>query len=1208
MAPAGGQRVQVYCRLRPGSTREKQAGLSCSTIDDKTVAVTSDSAMQRQQERTWDYDGVYAPDVDQQRVYDEVGAPILDAVMQGYNGTVLAYGQTGTGKTHTLLNVGEDRPDAGLVPRLVAALFVAIKVDVRHVYKVKASFAQIYNEQIDDLLRPKNTNLRVKPRGASHEVDGLAALECKSPSDLLAFFDQGRRQLVYAETKMNKHSSRSHAVLQLMVSRRERVMDGASAHGGSMIATQTSGKLTVVDLAGSERVKRSGADEDISGRRMKEAININTSLLGLSNVMKALSTQSPHIPYRDSKLTHMLSDALGGNCKTSLVVCASPASADVSETTGTLEFGARAMKVRTNAIVNSNEVTLDAAALAADLTEVLQLQAEGAITGQMLAMEAELRERQSQLAELEAMAETDRKRREGEMNDAITRAESVRAEAMRAGEEADSLRSLLTSAEARADAANARGRELELQLRDEVTDREELEAALAVKARAAQAAEAAAEEAAVNAHEAEAEARAAAAAAQRELIEFKRNAASALAAHNAEQAQAASEARARSHAERAEADAKLSDAHAEAAGEAAALRDELATLDAQLACALGALGEVEEESVTESRTLRHRLRVSTAGVVTKESEAARAHAELAAARLELTDVREALGHTRRDLGNAGEAAGELRAAHESELLGMRLQVHHAIEAQAAAVSTVEAAVTPLQELVSGLHERLASEQTASAAKVHALKEAFASLRDEYERTLSELHASDEERARLAAQCLAVEQLLADESHRQDELARSLEEELTNREVELQQALEESHDKSERLEEAADDAAAAALTTEALQRAVDDAESDRDDVEGRLRVSEDALHLARTERSRLEAEVESLGAITASELADAEAARLAEVRALLGEAESTEARRTAEKAALQDEAAACEAALARAHTQLTEARATGGQQRRDLWQRLKRQAVVQAAAVRTLQQSLSASRADQQRALDNAGDEMKTARSKLSDKDSELEGLRASLRSAETQHAKALAASGVTVLKHGRKGKPHPRHVRCVTNRLEWGRPDEKGRGYEKGMLIHEIRSVEGGLASETARRSGKGRNENLFLCVLARSRTLDLEFATRAARDEWWTTLDRWREAALPGSTGRTPSFGRAPAHAFLSFSGSAPSHAGLAMSATPAAAGLAISATSANALLSPIADGFELGATTPPSRTTPEQLGHTHVMPAARSRISPLPTDRSPA
>ena len=297
--PAGAERVHVYCRIRPNG-RDASATHVTSGF---SVAVTGTD--QRATTRNFEFDGVYSPDAGQQAVYDEVGAPILDAVLQGYNGTVLAYGQTGAGKTHTLLNVGDESDDAGLVPRLVAALFVQIKCDARHVYTVKASFAQIYNEQIDDLLKAGNGNLRVKPHGKANVVEGLTAIECKSASDLLNLFDSGRRAIVYAETKMNKHSSRAHAMLQINVSKRVRVLDGASGTM-SRIVSCASGKLTVVDLAGSERVKRSGADEDTSGKRMREAININSSLLGLSNVMKALSTQAAYVPHRDSKLTHML--------------------------------------------------------------------------------------------------------------------------------------------------------------------------------------------------------------------------------------------------------------------------------------------------------------------------------------------------------------------------------------------------------------------------------------------------------------------------------------------------------------------------------------------------------------------------------------------------------------------------------------------------------------------------------------------------------------------------------------------------------------------------------------------------------------------------------------------------------------------------------------------------------------------------------------
>eukprot|EP00965_Chrysotila_dentata_P036805 1224477-Pleurochrysis_carterae.AAC.1 len=133
----------------------------------------------------------------------------------------MAYGQTGAGKTHTLLHNTGSPEDAGLVPRLIAALFVTISCDVRNVYKVRASFAQIYNEQVDDLIKPRNVNLKIH-HGGSNEVEGLTITECRTAEDLLNLLQLGRRNLIYAETKMNKSSSRSHAVLQLRVSRRQR--------------------------------------------------------------------------------------------------------------------------------------------------------------------------------------------------------------------------------------------------------------------------------------------------------------------------------------------------------------------------------------------------------------------------------------------------------------------------------------------------------------------------------------------------------------------------------------------------------------------------------------------------------------------------------------------------------------------------------------------------------------------------------------------------------------------------------------------------------------------------------------------------------------------------------------------------------------------------------------------------------------------------
>ena len=1187
---AGGERVRVYTRIRPATTREQSNGVSCSAVDEATIGVTSDAVTQREQQRKWDFDRAYAPEADQAEVYDEVGKPILDAVMQGYNGTVLAYGQTGTGKTHTLLNVGDQRNDAGLVPRLVAALFVAIKCDVRHVYKVKTSFLQIYNEQIDDLLRPKGTNLRVKPRGHAHEVEGLAAIECKSPSDLLALFDQGRKQLIYAETKMNKHSSRSHAVLQLTVSRRERVMDGSTVHQGSMITTLTSGKLTIVDLAGSERVKRSGADEDMTGRRMKEAININTSLLGLSNVMKALSTQSTHIPYRDSKLTHMLSDALGGNCRTSLVVCVSPAQADISETTAALEFGARAMKVKTNAVVNSSDVTLDAAALAADLSEALQLQAEGQLTGQMLAMEAELRERQKALADLEAMAAEDKKRKEREMSDALNQADMVRAEAARAGEEVSELRALLDRAEDDRNAAEAKARELEGLLCDEQTDREELEQALAVKARSAQQAEAAADEAAAVAAEAqagEAEAKAAAAQARTELATFRREAAAQLAQHNKENSNN-QDALAKAAAEKeARAAAAMADLRSAAEEDSAAMAEEIAGVHAQLHCVLSSLGEAEGEAASGIKTLQHRLRAATAAVVEKEAELTTTTSELTSAREELSDVREALSSARDLCSAVGEAAGEERAAKDAEINGMRIQVQQALEAQAAAVSTVEAAVTPLQELVEGLHARLANEQMEASSKITALKEAFGSLRDEYEKALIELQAGANEREGLTRRCEMVERMLAEEGRRQDELAAGLAKELSNREAELTAALDESSEKSQRLEKAAEEAAEASMAVEALQSKVHQMEAAREEAEGELRTSESNLLNLQAERARLEAEVKSLGEIAAAELAEAEAQRLAEVTRLLKAAEGAEASLSADVMALREVCSKRLEELEMAEHQLEEAKSTGSRQRNELWQRLKRQAVLQAAAVRTLQQSLNASKAREQRLAAESGNNMKSASELLAERDVELANLRCSMRSADELHAKQLAASGVTALKHGRKGKPHPRHIRCVGQRLEWGNPSQKGRGYDKGMALQEITLIEGGLVTEVTKKMLNKKaavSEQLFLSVIGKGRTLDLEFPTRAARDEWWGTIERWREVSSGAPRAKLP----------------------MPLQSISAAGREISSAAAANTTTAPSSN-----ATTPqrPTNSPESPLSElSHVGAQRPTTISPLPSVEQPA
>eukprot|EP00933_Yihiella_yeosuensis_P042459 TRINITY_DN37042_c0_g1_i1.p1 TRINITY_DN37042_c0_g1~~TRINITY_DN37042_c0_g1_i1.p1 ORF type:complete len:1025 (-),score=314.59 TRINITY_DN37042_c0_g1_i1:86-2953(-) len=307
------------------------------------------------------FDGVFGSESSQRDVFMQVGLPVLRESMKGVNGTILAYGQTGSGKTHSLLHQTAKGEEAGLLPRLVASLYVQVTQDIGYVYEIEAASVQVYNEQIDDLLHADHQsgggqNLKVQDNGV---VPGLTWIKCKNPNEMLEAFTRARANVVYAETKMNKASSRSHAVFQIKLTKRQRVLEASSA----MKMEVTTARLNVVDLAGSERVKKSGAE----GMRFQEATAINKSLLAFGNVVSALAAKKAHVPLRDSKLTRILDGSIGGNCRTALLVCASPATENAGETVNTFDFASRAMRVEVDAKVNSSIVEISAKALLADL-------------------------------------------------------------------------------------------------------------------------------------------------------------------------------------------------------------------------------------------------------------------------------------------------------------------------------------------------------------------------------------------------------------------------------------------------------------------------------------------------------------------------------------------------------------------------------------------------------------------------------------------------------------------------------------------------------------------------------------------------------------------------------------------------------------------------------------------------------------------------
>eukprot|EP00746_Dinoflagellata_sp_MGD_P071468 gnl/MRDRNA2_/MRDRNA2_29106_c0_seq1.p1 gnl/MRDRNA2_/MRDRNA2_29106_c0~~gnl/MRDRNA2_/MRDRNA2_29106_c0_seq1.p1 ORF type:complete len:1000 (+),score=320.89 gnl/MRDRNA2_/MRDRNA2_29106_c0_seq1:99-3098(+) len=465
-------RVKVFCRIRPPLPRE-EASAGCIRVDEeKRMVEVSDegnlidrvlgggSVDTPVESKSFEFDGVFGGVVSQKQVFSEVGLDACREVLKGFNGCIFAYGQTGAGKTHSLLASGgpNGAEDAGILPRVVATLFVQIQKDVKYVYEVEAAAMQIYNEQVDDLLNPDHSkgsgqNLNVREGGV---VQSLTWEKCGRPDSLMELVQRARSKIVYAETKMNKASSRSHAVFQIRVTRRQR----AGANDGAQKMKTTFGTLSIVDLAGSERVKRSG----VVGKEFKEATNINGSLLALGNVVSALASKQKHVPFRDSKLTRILQSSIGGNCKTSMLVCASPAAESAQETIGSLEFASRAMKVVQEASVNEGLVEVNASQLAKDLAgDDLACSSEALAEQKKLSadLEQRLEQKQRDSAAAVAMAQKAAEKAAGLADKSAAEARRLKEEVADVNKKEAEARSQMSKVRAEAEETKSRLAEVE---------------------------------------------------------------------------------------------------------------------------------------------------------------------------------------------------------------------------------------------------------------------------------------------------------------------------------------------------------------------------------------------------------------------------------------------------------------------------------------------------------------------------------------------------------------------------------------------------------------------------------------------------------------------------------------------------------------------------------------------------------------------------
>ncbi|DBA91171.1 hypothetical protein WJX77_002837 [Trebouxia sp. C0004] len=479
LSEAGGENFKVVIRVRPPLARELQGYRpfeNSALVDPNQRVITLSENLQSLAANggaanspdngmvfstyRFTFDHVYAHDSAQADVYMNSARESVLNALQGYNAAIIAYGQTGTGKTFTMEGA-HSGPSRGIIPRAIEDVFMYIENDrnaAQSKFLVRASYLQIYNEVISDLLKPERQNLVIREdRKRGVFVEGLSEWVVRSPAEVYGLMERGAAQRATGATKLNEMSSRSHAVFIIIVEKSTVMAEdslaaedeemeqfrglapgmGKARHGsgaggpGELRQSVKVGKLNLVDLAGSERVHITGA----TGKRLEESKKINQSLSALGNVIAALTDHKgirAHIPYRDSKLTRILEDSIGGNCKTTMMAMISPALEAYSESLSTLKFANRAKNIRNAARVNED---VDQRTLLRKYERELRR------------LRAELQQRQRELVDKRHLLEVEEQKRRAEADKlaAITALEVRSREFMVEKEEKRRLEARITS-------------------------------------------------------------------------------------------------------------------------------------------------------------------------------------------------------------------------------------------------------------------------------------------------------------------------------------------------------------------------------------------------------------------------------------------------------------------------------------------------------------------------------------------------------------------------------------------------------------------------------------------------------------------------------------------------------------------------------------------------------------------------------------------
>jgi len=349
-----GESIRVVVRFRPINSREKKenAKVCVKVIQNCLVQIDHPDKVKHSRPIEFPFDTVWDWTATQPEVFDRAAAHLVDQIFEGFNATIFAYGQTGAGKTYSMEGkLGS--PHRGIIPRTVEAIFANIEeADETMEYLLQVSYVEIYLEALRDLFNPGNNSMKIKDGKAGIYIEGVTEMYVRDSQEVMDLMTVGAGNRTVSSTQMNAVSSRSHGVFMLKLTQQN------VATGSKKIA-----KLKMVDLAGAEKVAKTGA----SGVLLEQAKKINQSLSALGNVMNALSTGKPFVPYRDSVLTRLLSDSLGGNCKTTLLVAVSPTDFNVEETITTLRFGTRAKKIKNKAKVNAEKTVAEYKIEVADL-------------------------------------------------------------------------------------------------------------------------------------------------------------------------------------------------------------------------------------------------------------------------------------------------------------------------------------------------------------------------------------------------------------------------------------------------------------------------------------------------------------------------------------------------------------------------------------------------------------------------------------------------------------------------------------------------------------------------------------------------------------------------------------------------------------------------------------------------------------------------